>query len=64
MIRGGNEPMSSRGNAKKIKQIEQALAELLVEVLKPGFHGTATLEFTIQDGTIQHFHRRVDQLER
>jgi len=33
-------------------------------VLKRGFHGTAGLEMTVQDGTIQHIRRKVEQVER
>jgi len=47
-----------------MEQIRAAMAEILAGVLKEGFHGTAALELTVQDGTIQHIRRKVEQLER
>ena len=52
------------GNVKKVAQLEAALAELLGETLKRGFHGTASVELSVQDGTIQHIRRRVERVER
>ena len=40
------------------------MAEMLTGVLKHGFHGTAALELTVQDGTIQHIRRKVEQVEK
>ncbi len=51
-------------NREKLDQIHAALTELLASVLKRGFHGTAALELVVQDGTIQHFRRKVEQVER
>ncbi|NLS92078.1 MAG: hypothetical protein GXX96_07845 [Planctomycetaceae bacterium] len=51
-------------NSEKMEQIRAAMAEILAGVLKEGFHGTAALELTVQDGTIQHIRRKVEQLER
>jgi len=51
-------------NHEKMDQIRVALAEILAGVLKQGFHGTAGLELSVQDGTIQHIRRRVEQIER
>ncbi len=51
-------------NREKLDQIHAALTELLASVLKRGFHGTAALEMTVQDGTIQNFRRKVEQLQR
>ncbi len=52
------------GNARKVAQLETALAEILAEALKRGFFGTASVELSVQDGTIQHIRRRVERVER
>ena len=54
----------SPGNAKKVAQLESALAEMLAEVLRRGFFGTAAVELSIQDGTIQHIRRRMERIEK
>jgi len=51
-------------NQNKRAQLMAALAELLAEVLQRGFHGKASVELSIQDGTIQHFSRKVERIER
>jgi hypothetical protein len=51
-------------NQEKLNQIRSAMTEMLAGVLKRGFHGTAALEMTVQDGTIQHIRRKVEQVER
>lgn len=60
MITRGTTP----GNAKKVAQLEAALAEILVQALRRGFFGTAAVELSVQDGTIQHIRRRVERIER
>ena len=57
-------PAESPANAKKVTQLELALAELLAEALRRGFFGTAALELSVQDGTIQHIRRRVERIEK
>jgi len=54
----------SPGNAKKLAQLQTALAQLLAEALKRGFFGTASIELSVQDGTIQHIRRRIERVER
>jgi hypothetical protein len=54
----------SPGNAKKLAQLQTTLAQVLVEALKRGFFGTASIEISVQDGTIQHIRRRVERVER
>ena len=44
--------------------LRAALAEMLVEILRRGFHGTAGIELSVQDGTIQHIRRRIERVER
>ena len=51
-------------NAKKVAQLQAALAEMLADVLKRGFFGTATVELGIQDGTIQHIRRKLERIEK
>lgn len=51
-------------NQQKMEQIRSAMTEMLAGVLRRGFHGTAALEMTVQDGTIQHIRRKVEQVER
>ncbi len=55
---------TSPSNREKVDQVRSAMSELLAGVLKRGFHGTAALEMTVQDGTIQHIRRKVEQVER
>ncbi len=52
------------GNLKKVAQLESALAEILAEALRRGFFGTAAVELSVQDGTIQHIRRRVERIEK
>lgn len=54
----------SPGNMKKLAQLEAALAEILAHVLRRDFFGTAAIELSVQDGTIQHIRRRVERIER
>ncbi len=51
-------------NVKKVAQIELALAEILTETLRRGFFGTAAVELSVQDGTIQHIRRKVERIEK
>ncbi len=57
-------PATTPTNHDKMNQIQSAMAEMLAGVLKRGFHGTAALEMTVQDGTIQHIRRKIEQVER
>jgi hypothetical protein len=52
------------GNAKKVAQLQSIVAELLTEALRRGFFGTATVELSVQDGTIQHIRRMVERIEK
>lgn len=51
-------------NRKKTAQLQAAVAEMLAEVLRRGFHGSAGVELSVQDGTIQTIRRKVEQIER
>lgn len=57
-------PSTTPANAKKVAQVQAAVAELLAEALRRGFFGTAAVELSIQDGTIQHIRRKVDRIEK
>jgi hypothetical protein len=52
------------GNAKKVAQLQSIVAELLAESLRRGFFGTAAVELSVQDGTIQHIRRTVERIEK
>ena len=51
-------------NARKVAQLEAALAEVLAEALRRGFFGTAAVELSVQDGTIQHIRRKVERIDK
>ncbi|MEN6450371.1 MAG: hypothetical protein ABFC96_07770 [Thermoguttaceae bacterium] len=55
---------TTSGNAKKVVQLQTVMAELLAEALRRGFFGTATVELSVQDGTIQVIRRKVERVER
>jgi hypothetical protein len=54
----------TQSNRIKLAQIESALAELLADTLRRGFHGKAVLELSVQDGTVQHIRRVVERIQR
>jgi hypothetical protein len=56
--------LPTHGNRIKLDRVETALAELLADALRRGFHGKAALELTINDGTIQHIRRTLERIER
>lgn len=49
-------------NEEKTIQINSTLKGLLEKVLTRGFYGTASVEFTVQDGTIQQICRKATQV--
>lgn len=51
-------------NQSKLARLEKAWRELLEAAMARGYHGTIGLEVTVQDGTIQHFVRRVERREQ
>ncbi len=55
---------TTTGNAKKVAQLQAIVAEVLAEALRRGFFGTAAVELSVQDGTIQHIRRTVERIER
>ncbi len=56
--------VASAGNAKKVAQLQAAMAEILAEALRRGFFGTAAVEVNVQDGTIQYIRRKVERIEK
>ena len=51
-------------NQQKVAQLQEAVGELLAQVLKQGFFGSAGVELSIQDGTIQTIRRKMERIER
>lgn len=54
----------SVANENRLSRALKALDELLEQALRERFHGTATIEFTIHDGTIQRLSKRLEAVER
>lgn len=52
------------GNDRKVAQLHVVVTEILTEIMRRGFYGTAGIELKVQDGTIQNIRRRVEKLER
>jgi len=55
---------TTNGNARKVAQLQCIVAEMLAEALRHGFFGTAAIELSVQDGTIQHIRRTVERIEK
>lgn len=51
-------------NLAKMGRSVALLDDLLKQALQRGFHGTVRLEITVQDGTIQHIRKGIEQLEK
>jgi hypothetical protein len=51
-------------NEAKLQRLQRILETLAREVLRPGFHGKARIEFAVQNGTIQHLSRGWEATER
>lgn len=51
-------------NLAKTGRSVAMLDDLLKQALQRGFHGTVRLEITVQDGTIQHIRKGLEQLEK
>ena len=52
------------GNQAKIDQLRSVLAQLLAEVLRRGYYGTAAVELSVVDGTIQCIRRKTERIEQ
>jgi len=51
-------------NELKQSRATDAWRQTLAEVSRLGFYGTAAIEVSVQDGTIQNIRRKVEQIER
>jgi hypothetical protein len=51
-------------NQAKLSQANSAWRAVVEQALQRGFHGLAAIELSVQDGTIQHIRRRVEQMDR
>jgi len=51
-------------NQQRVTKVKLLLEDLLLEVLQRGFYGVAAIELSVQDGTIQNIHRKVEQIHR
>jgi hypothetical protein len=51
-------------NKTKREQADRVWRQLLDQALRRGFHGTAAIEVSVQDGTIQNIRRKVEQMEK
>ncbi|MBI3838660.1 MAG: hypothetical protein HY288_12100 [Planctomycetia bacterium] len=48
----------------KLARVKTIWTATLDEVLQRGFHGVATVELNIQDGTIQRICRSIERIEK
>lgn len=51
-------------NLTRIGRMYDMWQEILGEVMRRGFHGAASVELQIADGTIQKITRRVERFEK
>jgi hypothetical protein len=51
-------------NQRKVAQLQEAVGQLLAQVLQRGFFGSAGVELSIQNGTIQTIRRKMERIER
>lgn len=51
-------------NRDKILQLERTLSATIADVLRRGFFGSASIEVSVQDGTIQYIRARTERIEK
>jgi hypothetical protein len=51
-------------NRTRLARVDATWSAVLDEVLQRGFHGLASIELMIQDGTIQRICRTVERIEK
>jgi hypothetical protein len=56
--------VASPNNANRVEQLQKAWAEILPQVLRRGFFGSAGVEVNVQDGSIQSIRRKIEQIEK
>ena len=54
--------MKTTANKNKISQMSIAMKEILEEATRRGFYGTAAIEISVSDGSIQWIKRRVERV--
>ncbi len=54
--------MKTTANKNKVGQIATAVKEMIEEATRRGFYGTAAIEISISDGSIQWIKRRVERV--
>ena len=54
--------VNTAANKNKIGQMSEAVKEILKEATTRGFYGTAAIEISVSDGTIQWIKRRVERV--
>ncbi len=59
-----DQPLRSPTNCRMVDKLRQTVEALLEQALRRGFFGTAAVEISVQDGTIQHIRWRIEQMER
>lgn len=59
-----NHAAATTTNQQKSTRLIESLQELLQQALRRGFHGTLRIECAVQDGTIQHIRRSLEQMEK
>jgi hypothetical protein len=57
-------PSKTPSNEQKLRRLQTVLAEILAEVLRRGYYGTAAVEVNVADGTIQHIRLKTERIER
>ena len=55
-------PVRTAANKNKVGQMSTAMKEILREATQRGFYGTAAIEISVSDGTIQWIKRRVERV--
>ena len=55
-------PVMTAANKNKIGQMSDAMKEILQEATRRGFYGTAAIEISVSDGSIQWIKRRVERV--
>ena len=56
--------ITTNANNHKREQADRIWRVMLDEAMRKGFFGTASIEVSVSDGTIQHIRRRVEQMEK
>ena len=55
-------PVMTAANKNKIGQMSVAMKDILKEATRRGFYGTAAIEISVSDGSIQWIKRRVERI--